>query len=51
MKIRIHGDYHLGQVLYTGKDLVRGYARWYGVDQLCAIVELLSQVKVIDAPY
>ena len=22
IKIRIHGDYHLGQVLYTGKDLV-----------------------------
>ncbi len=22
MKIRIHGDYHLGQVLFTGKDLV-----------------------------
>lgn len=22
MKIRIHGDYHLGQILYTGKDLI-----------------------------
>jgi len=22
MKIRIHGDYHLGQVLYTGNDFV-----------------------------
>ena len=22
MKIRIHGDYHLGQMLYTGKDFV-----------------------------
>src|SRR5690606_26250641 len=22
VKIRIHGDYHLGQVLYTGKDFV-----------------------------
>lgn len=22
MKIRIHGDYHLGQVLYTGKDFI-----------------------------
>jgi maltose alpha-D-glucosyltransferase/alpha-amylase len=22
MKVRIHGDYHLGQVLFTGKDLV-----------------------------
>src|SRR5213075_1561003 len=21
-KIRIHGDYHLGQVLYTGKDFI-----------------------------
>ena len=22
MRIRIHGDYHLGQVLYTGKDFI-----------------------------
>jgi hypothetical protein len=25
---------------YRGKDLVRGYAKWYGVDRLCAAVEL-----------
>lgn len=25
---------------YTGGDLVRGYARWYGVDLVCAVIEL-----------
>lgn len=25
---------------YTGKDPVRGYRNWYGVDSLCAIAEL-----------
>lgn len=25
---------------YEGKDLVKGYSKWYGVDQLCAIIEL-----------
>lgn len=25
---------------YGGKDIVRGYARWFGVDLLCAVVEL-----------
>jgi hypothetical protein len=25
---------------YTGKNPIRGYARWYGVDALCAITEL-----------
>ena len=25
---------------YSGKNLVRGYCRWFGVDALCAIVEL-----------
>lgn len=25
---------------YRGKDIVRGYARWYGVDRLCAVLEL-----------
>jgi hypothetical protein len=25
---------------YGGKDIVRGYARWFGVDLVCAIVEL-----------
>lgn len=27
-------------VSYGGKHVVRGYARWYGVDLLCAIKEL-----------
>lgn len=25
---------------YTGKDIVRGYAKWYGQDEVCAMVEL-----------
>lgn len=25
---------------YTGKNLVKGYARWFGVDTLCALKEL-----------
>ena len=25
---------------YGGKNIVRGYARWFGVDLVCAIVEL-----------
>ena len=25
---------------YTGKNIVRGYSKWYGVDELCAVVEL-----------
>jgi hypothetical protein len=25
---------------YGGQNIVRGYARWYGVDLVCAIVEL-----------
>ena len=25
---------------YNGKDLVRGYAKWFAVDSLCAIIEL-----------
>jgi type I restriction-modification system DNA methylase subunit len=25
---------------YTGRDIVRGYRRWYGVDTVCAILEL-----------
>jgi hypothetical protein len=27
---------------YRGKDLVRGYSRWFGTDRLCAILELRS---------
>ncbi len=25
---------------YTGKNIIKGYAKWYGVDKLCAISEL-----------
>ena len=25
---------------YTGNDVVKGYRNWYGVDTVCAIVEL-----------
>ncbi len=25
---------------YTGRDIVRGYRKWYGVDTVCAILEL-----------
>jgi hypothetical protein len=34
---------------YGGKDLVRGYARWFGVDLLCAIVELRMLGVAVDA--
>jgi hypothetical protein len=34
---------------YGGKDLVRGYARWFGVDLLCAIVELRMLGVEVDA--
>ena len=25
---------------YTGKNVVRGYCKWFGVDELCAVIEL-----------
>ncbi len=25
---------------YPGKDIVRGYRRWFGVDKVCALVEM-----------
>jgi hypothetical protein len=25
---------------YTGKNIVRGYRKWFGVDELCAVIEL-----------
>jgi len=34
---------------YGGKDLVRGYARWFGVDLLYAIVELRMLGVEVDA--
>lgn len=36
---------------YGGKHIVRGYARWFGVDLLCAIVELRTLGVAIDAEY
>lgn len=36
---------------YGGKNIVRGYARWFGVDLLCAIVELRMLGVAIDAGY
>jgi hypothetical protein len=34
---------------YGGKDVVRGYSRWYAVDRLCAIKELrLLGVAISD---
>lgn len=32
---------------YHGKDLVKGYARWFGVDWLCALKEL----KLAGVPF
>ena len=31
---------------YNGKSLMRGYAKWFGVDKLCAIREL----KILGVP-
>lgn len=36
---------------YGGKDIVRGYARWYAVDRLCAIVELRMLGVAVAAEY
>ena len=36
---------------YGGKHIVRGYARWFGVDLLCAVVELRMLGVAIDAEY
>lgn len=36
---------------YGGKNIVRGYARWFGVDLLCAMVELRVLGVAIDAEY
>jgi hypothetical protein len=40
---------------YRGKDLVRGYSRWFGTDRLCAILELrllgvsIPEARLVDA--
>ncbi len=36
---------------YTGKNLVRGYKKWYGVDFTCAIKELEMLGYKIDPEY
>lgn len=36
---------------YSGKNIVKGYARWYAVDLLCAIKELRMINVTIDAGY
>lgn len=36
---------------YGGKNIVRGYARWFGVDLLCALVELRMIGVSVDADY
>ena len=36
---------------YTGKNLVRGYARWFGVDLLCAVKELRTLGVEVSADY
>ena len=36
---------------YGGKHIVRGYARWFGVDLMCAIVELRMLGVAIDTEY
>ncbi len=34
---------------YTGNNIIRSYAKWYGVDPICAITELrLSGVSIPD---
>jgi hypothetical protein len=36
---------------YGGNNIVRGYARWFGVDLLCAIVELRMLDVAVDAEH
>jgi hypothetical protein len=36
---------------YRGKNIARGYARWFGVDLVCAIIELRMLGVAIDAEY
>jgi hypothetical protein len=36
---------------YGGKNLVRGYARWFGVDLICAITELRLLGVAVDPEY
>ena len=36
---------------FGGKNLVRGYARWFGVDHLCAVQELRMLGVAVDPRY
>ena len=36
---------------YEGKNIVRGYAKWYGVDLLCSIIELRMLGIHVDENY
>lgn len=36
---------------YGGKNIVRGYARWFGVDLLCAMTELRILGVAVEAEY
>lgn len=36
---------------YGGKNIVRGYARWFGVDLICAIIELRMLGVTVDPEY
>jgi hypothetical protein len=36
---------------YGGKNIVHGYARWFGVDLVCAVVELRMLGVAIEAEY
>ena len=36
---------------YGGKNIVRGYARWYAVDRICAIIELRMLGVAVPAEY
>ena len=34
---------------YTGKNIIRGYRNWYGVDEMCAVIELRELGVAIPA--
>lgn len=36
---------------YTGKNIVKGYSKWFGVDKVCAIIELELLGHEIDPEY
>jgi len=55
-KKRYTKEYRLGSSkewikTYDGKNIVRGYSKWYGVDLLCAIKELRVNGVTVDEEY